>query len=547
MHYSITSLQSKTLVEHAINQANWVSHDVSFELQRVSLQEIEYFLKGKYRNLNWIIVDVDSEVIASTNRLSSVNPSGYPELESSKNGATGQGIRDIDGQLNIVVSLPVFFDGEIVAHLIIHYPADSIKDVGPNIVKFIVSTFIIALLLGIMLIYFSMRYQTKPLSLLIDDARSISDGDYDRVFTTSRTDEIAQLSRALQIMVTKLKSALHVAREEQSKFDAIFRNMMDGLIVADSDGRLLVANAAFLTMFGVSLAELYGFDVRQCDLPQEVVNSILFLEKEKEVVITKPSKRIIRIRTSPIDDSNEKIGSITICEDITRLKELESSEREFTQYISHELKTPLTSLSASVETLLDLPEEKKNIRTRFIKNLEKDIERLKKLVNSIITFQRTRDKAEDFGRFEAVELIMEVHSKFLAYAHKIGVHLNMVLPDDEMNVIANRDRITQVLMNLIDNALRFTPKGGEVNIGLSEEKNRVLFYVEDSGIGIPPQYLEKLGERFIKIPRKNHNYDTQVGLGLSICMEILGKHGSRLEISSIEGVGSKFSFYLKRS
>ncbi len=547
MHYSITDLQGRTLIEHAVNQANWISHDISFELRRVNLQEIEFFLKGKYRNLNWIIVDIDDEIIASTNRLTQVNSTNYPELESSKDGAIGQGIRDIDGVLNVVVALPVFFEGEIVAHLIIHYPASSIKNIGPNIVKFIASTFIIALLLGIMLIYFSMRYQTKPLSMLIDDARAISDGDYDRVFTTSGTDEIAQLSRALQIMVTKLKSALHVAREEQSKFDAIFRNMMDGLIVADSDGRLLVANAAFLTMFGVSLAELYGFDVRQCDLPQEVIDSILFLEREREVIITKPSKRVIRIRTSPIDDTNEKIGSITICEDITRLKELESSEREFTQYISHELKTPLTSLSASVETLLELPEEKKNIRTRFLKNLEKDIERLKKLVNSIITFQRTRDKAEEFVRFEAVELIMEVHSKFLAYAHKIGVHLDMELPEDEIHVIANRDRITQVLMNLTDNAIRFTPKGGKVSIGLVEEKNRVLFYVEDTGIGIPPQYLEKLGERFIKIPRKDHDYDTQVGLGLSICMEILGKHGSRLDINSIEGEGSKFSFYLKKS
>ena len=545
---SISDYQSQGLTEYAINQANWVSYDISYELQRINISKIESFLHKKYGNISWmILVDTDGEIISSTGRPPGVDILNYPELIESRKGSIGHSVREVDGNLYVVVALPVIMEDTTVAHLILHYPATVIQTSVVRIIKFIISTFLFALVLGAILIFFSMQYQTKPLLKLIDDARAISSGEMNRKFTTSGTDEVAQLSRALQIMVSRLKIALNVAREEQSRFDAVFTNMMDGLVVADAEGRIILANSAFLTMFGITLAELAGFDVRKCNLPKEIIESIIFTQQEKEMKITKPTERIIRIRSAPIDESDEAVGSITICEDITRIKALEASEREFTQYISHELKTPLTSLSATVETLQDMPDDNPKIRHKFLGNLSGDIERLKKLVNSIITFQRTRDTIDELERFGAVDIVMEVHGKFLAYAHKIGVYLDMELPDDEINVIANYDRIMQVLTNLVDNAIRFTLKDGRVEIGIRYETNRVLFWVLDTGIGIPEYYLDKLGERFIKIPRKNHKYDTQVGLGLSICMEILNRHGSRLEVESKEGKGSKFSFYLRKA
>jgi PAS domain S-box-containing protein len=547
VYFAISSNIAERLTIDAFTLKAWVKYDISNGLADSSLADLEIYLTEKYsKTIPMFLVDEDG-ILFETNRPSGIHPiNDYPELEATWNGEEDNSIRMIDGRLYVVVASPIIHEDDHVASLVINYPADALVNQIRELIQLIIATFVTALIIGAIVIYFTTRYQTKPLLELIDDARAISAGDFERKFTLLGNDEISQLSRALQIMVTRLKAALTVAQEEKSRFNAIFTHMMDGLIVADIDGRLVHANASFLTMFGLSLPELIGFDVRQCNLPVQMKESILSAEGETVLTIDKPSKRVIRVRTTAIEGERELVGSITICEDISREKELEASEREFTQYISHELKTPLTSLSAAVETLQLIPDDDKKNKKRFLAILLDDIGRLNNLVTSIIEFQKNRNVAFELQRFGAVDLAIEIQDKYLAYAFKKGVNLDINIPDDEVKVVANRDRIVQVMMNVTDNAIRFTPKGGRIVIGVKPGENRVLFWIEDSGIGIPNNYIPKLGERFIKIPRKEHKYDTQVGLGLSICIDILNQHGSKLEIESEEGKGSRFSFYLKK-
>lgn len=545
--FAISGNIAERLTVDATYLKNWVSYDINNKLEDSSLDELEVYLKEKYsRIIPMFLVDEDG-ILFETGRPMGVDPmTDYPELNATWDREEDSSIRMIDDRLYVVIASPIILEGEYIASLVIHYPADFLHNQIKELIQLIIATFISALILGAIFIYFTTRYQTKPLLDLIEDARAISAGDFERRFTLPGTDEISQLSRALQMMVSKLKVALTVVREEKSRFNAIFTHMMDGLIVAEVDGRLIHANAAFLTMFGLSLSELIGFDIRQCNLPSQIKESVLSTEGESVLKISKPRDRIIRVRTTAIEGEKELVGSITICEDITRVKELESSEREFTQYISHELKTPLTSLSAAVETLQSIPDDDKVNKKRFLEILLDDIARLNKLVTSIIEFQKNRNVAYELQRFGAVDLAIEIQDKYLAYAFKNGVNLDIELPEDEVKVVANRDRIVQVMMNITDNAIRFTPQGGRIEIGVKPEENRVLFWIKDNGIGIPNHYVSRLGERFIKIPREEHKYDTQVGLGLSICMNILSHHGSKLMIESEEGQGSRFSFYLKR-
>ncbi|NTU61181.1 MAG: hypothetical protein HGA95_02470, partial [Caldiserica bacterium] len=186
-------------------------------------------------------------------------------------------------------------------------------------------------------------------------------------------------------------------------------------------------------------------------------------------------------------------------------------------------------------------------QAHFLNNINEDIVRLTKLVNSLLTYQRIQAAPDEMNRFGAVELILEIHSKFVSYANKKGILLDLDVPDDEYEVIAARDRITQVLINLVDNAIRFTKKNGTVALKIEPMAKSVKISVTDTGVGIPKEYLGRLGERFIKIPRKDHQFDTNIGLGVAICKEILKRHGSILEIESEENIGTTFSFTLKRA
>ncbi|HOO96603.1 MAG TPA: ATP-binding protein [Caldisericia bacterium] len=531
--------------------SSWIAYDFSYQVSNsdLTIDRIIVNLRDKYRDFkSFTILDSEGELVLSTARLSALDLKDYPEIEKSLKGSVASSFRHIKDVGTIIVAAPVVVEGERIAHILLEleHKGRTVTPYVMSIWRFVVAAFTIALAFGSYIIYFLVRLQTRSLFALIDDARAISSGNINHRFKVSGDDEIGQLGRVLQIMVGRLKVAISSAREEKSRLQAIFGNMLDGLITINSYHRVIDVNPTFLTMVGLQESDLIGFDYRQCGLPDILVELVGQKNVEKEITLDSPTKRVLRVRTASIDTEDEELGTIAICEDITRIKALESSEREFTQYISHELKTPLTSLYATVETLQGPARDNPEARDRFLDSFKGDVERLKKLVNSILAYQRTKEAGDEHTCFGIVSLVMDVHSKFLAYAHKKGVHLDMELPEDEVRVKASQDRITQVLMNLLDNAVRFTPKGGRVEIGIAEETKRVKIWVSDTGIGIPADFLERMGERFIKIPREDHSYDTQVGLGLSICMEILRRHGSRLDIQSVEGKGTTMSFYLRK-
>lgn len=497
------------------------------------------------------VCDTNGVVLFSSWAKKGDNWSEYKEIASARKREIGQVIRTHNDQDTAFLATPVVVNQEIIGYLVLNKPSQDVAFKTGQLFRFIIGTFLIAMLLGSLLIYTSTRIETEPLLSLIDSAKKISLGDLDTSFESTKKDEIGQLARVLQTMVSRLKKALREVNEERTRFQAMFTNMLDGLIFITKEKVILMINPVVVNMLGTSRHKIQGYHISKANLPEEITRKILEVEPgvESEMTIGASSKRVVRIRKANIEIDEEYVGALIILEDITRVKNLEQSEQEFTQYISHELKTPLTSITASIETIQTSAKNDPKARERFLANIKSDVERLTKLVQSLLAYQRIKDNGEQISKFGAVELIMDVHSRFLAYATKKQVYLDFDIPEDEVYVQANKERILQVLVNLVDNAIRFTPEKGHVTIGVEQNQawRKVKFYVGDTGIGIPKEFLSRIGERFIKIPRKDHKYDTQVGLGVSICKEIVKRHGSSLEVESTEGKGTKFSFYIRKA
>lgn len=497
------------------------------------------------------VCDIDGIVLFSSWTKKGEDWSKNLEIVSAKKREIGQVIRILDEKEMAFLATPVVVNQDIIGFLVLDKPSQDVAFKTGQLFRFIIGTFLIAILLGSLLVYTSTKIETEPLLSLIDSAKKISLGDLDTSFESAKKDEIGQLARVLQTMVSRLKKALREVNEERTRFQAMFTNMLDGLIFITKEKVILMINPVAVNMLGSSKYKIQGYHISKANLPEEIIKKILETEPgvESEITIGVSSKRIVRIRKANIEIDEEHVGTLIILEDITRVKNLEQSEQEFTQYISHELKTPLTSITASIETIQTSAKNDPNAQERFLTNIKSDVERLTKLVQSLLAYQRIKDNGEQTSKFGAVELIMDVHSRFLAYATKKKVYLDFEIPDDEVYVYANKERILQVLVNLVDNAIRFTPEKGQVIIGLEQNRawKKVMFYVSDTGVGIPKDFISRIGERFIKIPRKDHKYDTQVGLGISICKEIVRRHGSSLEVESVEGKGTKFSFYIRKA
>lgn len=497
------------------------------------------------------VCDTNGIVLFSSWAKKGDNWSQYQEIAAARKREIGQVFRTHNDQDMAFLATPVVVNQEIIGYLVLDKPSQDVAFKTGQLFRFIIGTFLIAMLLGSLLIYTSTRIETEPLLSLIDSAKKISLGDLDTSFESTKKDEIGQLARVLQTMVSRLKKALREVNQERTRFQAMFTNMLDGLIFITKEEVILMINPAAVNMLGSSKYRIQGYHISKANLPEEITKKILEVEPgvESEMTIGTSSKRVVRIRKANIEIDEEYVGALIILEDITRVKNLEQSEQEFTQYISHELKTPLTSITASIETIQNSAKNDPEAQERFLANIKSDVERLTKLVQSLLAYQRIKDNGEQISKFGAVELIMDVHSRFLAYATKRQVYLDFDIPEDEVYVQANKERILQVLVNLVDNAIRFTPEKGHVTIGVEQNQawRKVKFYVGDTGVGIPKEFLSRIGERFIKIPRRDHKYDTQVGLGVSICREIVKRHGSSLEVESTEGKGTKFSFYIRKA
>jgi PAS domain S-box-containing protein len=512
--------------------------------------QLETELVGYTGVMGVTILDSSGRIIWSSITNDTANWIDKPEVVAALiRRENGSDTRPFLERSNLFIAIPVVSSGRIIGAIDLNYSLSRVEEQTRQSIRFIFATFMIAMLVGALFIYNVTQFQIQPLRNLIFVASAISAGEYGKQFEVHGNDEVGQLARALQIMVGKLKSALSIAANERSTLQGVFEGVVDGLILVDPDGRVQLANLSSLTMFGLDDTSIEGKLVEETDFPPELIEFLKTTKTnaETEVKFNRPQRRFVRVRATPVNQDDSMLGILAICEDVTRIRLLEANEREFTQYISHELKTPLASLSASVETLQTSAKNDPKAQAHFLSNINEDIVRLTKLVNSLLTYQRIQAAPDEMNRFGAVELILEIHSRFLAYASKKGILLDLDVPDDEYDVIASRDRIIQVLINLTDNALRFTKKGGTVCLQLKAETKRVKISIIDTGVGIPKDFVDRLGERFIKIPRKDHQFDTNVGLGVAICKEILKRHGSTLEVESEENRGTTFSFHLKRA
>lgn len=417
----------------------------------------------------------------------------------------------------------------------------------------------VALVVAVLLAYVVVRFALVPLASMAQQAEAIGSGDLTKRIEIDRDDEVGALANSFNSMADNLQELRKMEERRlhraERMADVALEFLYDPVIVTDAQGRIVFLNKAAEGLFGPTpatprtpIVEHIG-DRRIVRAIENAVKEdrVSAYEDETALVPIKvgDAERTYRLRANPMkDDEGSTLGCVAVLEDISHLRELDRLKNEFIGVASHELRTPVTSLMLSVQLLQEgAAGPLSEIQKEIINAQQEDLERLEKLMRELLDVTRL-EAGTSPPRFELIppqDLVRTAVSSVQAKAESKGVRLEQVEEPGLKPVRADRSQMSRVLVNLLDNAIRHTPSGGSVTIRALGSPNHVTFRVEDTGEGIPKDYLARIFDRFVQVPGATQG---GAGLGLSIVQTIVKAHGGEMKVESELHKGSAFSFNL---
>jgi signal transduction histidine kinase len=435
-----------------------------------------------------------------------------------------------------------------------------IKDVSDESTRLMIMLSVLGIALAIAFIAIVARSILQPLRTVTKSIREIAQGNLDLVVHVRSRDELRQLAEAFNSMAAKLRE---FRRTDQAKLQRTQRttqlavsSLPDAIAIVNPDGVIELSNENAQRLFqltpGISMPQLRMH--RLADAFRQVVQAQQPLppsgyEAAIEVFEPNGQAKFFLPNAVPIRDAEKNLIGVTlVLADVTNLRRLDEMKSGLLSVVSHELKTPLTSIRMAVHLLLEERlGELAPKQTELLIAARDDSDRLEKIIADLLDMSRLESGGTrmDLQSESPARLINTAVSPLETSYHDRGVALSIMVPDDAPNVLADADRIDHVFTNLLTNALKFTDPGGKVTLSAATEENFVRFIVKDTGVGIPEEHLPRVFDRFFRVPRENR--PSGAGLGLAIAKDIVEAHGGTIGVKSKPGEGSEFSFTLKRA
>ena len=331
--------------------------------------------------------------------------------------------------------------------------------------------------------------------------------------------------------------------------ETIAREMHTGVVVLDKDGSALYANPFFLKSFPVD-GGVEGKSVSECVKSERLLKSVeAFLKKRggsSEDIEIAEGTRFFSVHIVPIKDKAD-FSLLLFFEDITEEKRVETIKRDFVANVSHELRTPLASIKGYSETLLDGGMDDRDTLREFLRVIDRHATRMSRLIDDLLILSRLESHQMTIvaAPIDLGELVFSTVKGFDKQSRDKGISLAVIVPEDLPKALGDRDRLEQVMVNLLDNAIKYTPSGGSVSVSACLETGNVRVDVEDTGIGIPADDISRIFERFYRVDKARSRELGGTGLGLAIVKHIIQGHNGRLNVESRPGKGSVFSFSIK--
>lgn len=502
----------------------------------------------------------DGTVVAESGRpledLASIeNHRERPEVQAALKGGVGRAIRRSEtvGHELLYVALPVEGGSRVVGIIRLALPLEVVTSAYVSIHQVLLAGGLLAMGVALGIGLFVARRVTRPVVEMQSVARQMAEGDYSVRAPVRSPDEIGSLGRALNVMAVRFKEKVRDLEQEQATITAILDSMVEGVLAVDANDHLLLLNQSVRAMFrlGPRLGEGKPFleVIRNADL-FDLLGACRAAEGEmvaREFSLTTPVARTLGVHALPLRLGSDGIGVLMVLHDVTELRRLERVRTEFVANVSHELRTPLTAIRGYLETLIEGGLEERENARRFLEIVSRHAERLGRLLDDLmdlsnIELGKVTLKLEPTDLRDALEPVLAI---MRSQAEGKGLSLSAALPPDLPPVLADPDRLEQILINLLDNAVKFTPANGRVTVTASAQGDSVEIIVADTGVGIPSTDLPRITERFYRVDKARSRELGGTGLGLAIVKHLVQAHGGELRIESEVGKGTTVRFTLQ--
>jgi two-component system, OmpR family, phosphate regulon sensor histidine kinase PhoR len=475
------------------------------------------------------------------------NHSNRPEVQQALASGRGESTRfsTTESQNFMYIAVPISNQGNILGVARVALPTTEVERLtGSTVMTVTWSMLIVALLIIaaaaviVRMILHSVRQVTRA-------AVRISSGQFDLRIPIHSSDELGRMGQAFNKMSASLKETLTAISDEKNKLLTILETMADGVILTDSQGHIMLSNQASRGMFSFQQKAAAGKPLIEVIIHHEIddlLKKCLKTGLKQIAQVDTLSGRFLRVIAAPLN--SQPPGALLLFQDLTEMRSLQTMRRHFIGNVSHELRTPLAGIKAVVETLQDGAIDDRRTALDFLDRIDHEVDNLTQIVNELIEISRLESGKADLRRqpFDLNQLIRQVMNHLEPQAERKKISLISDLQEHQALLNADRDRLRQVVTNILHNAIKFTPEGGKITLSTRATPAEVTVAVTDTGIGISREDLPHIFERFFKADRSRSAEGS--GLGLAIARHIVQAHGGEIRVQSQEGRGSTFSFTL---
>lgn len=464
---------------------------------------------------------------------------------SAMNGQTGDEVKITDSYMDYALPIPAENPQFI---LYIRDSKTEMSDFLKSMLKILLQALSFGLLITAVFGYFLSRTITTPIIGLTRRAEKLAKGEFEKISSVQSDDELGILYNTFKYMSDTLKITLEEIAFEKNKLEKIMQYMSDGIVAFDTNGKILLINEVAKAFLLVEDEIEVSFDDYFGKLFDDIyLGDFLYLYKDRRV------ERVAELNDSTykfcfgtfLFENNKPGGVIVSVQDITKQQKLEKSRREFVANVSHELKTPITTIKSYVETIME-NELDRETELNFLDVVNKESDRMTRLIQDLLTLSRLDGRLLLKSResLELPELIAEVVKKQTFEAKKRGHTLSFHQLGDIPPVFIARDRLEQILTNVLSNAIKYTPDGGKIEIFAKKLYSNAYIKIKDNGIGIPAKDLDRIFERFYRVDKARSRDLGGTGLGLAIAKEIIQAYGGDITIESVQNEGTEVSITL---
>lgn len=540
----LDTLNKRILVQNLIHQADVSVLSVRQSLlsgNNPSVSEKEFNARGKdfASKLSKeagmrVLVFSKSKALIADSENKSLPVQEFKELDEVLKGNRTYVIRRHNGSRFMYFAFPVMQADSVIGEIVFVYPMERIDATARNVQAILIISFIIGIVVILLVSIILSLKITKPIVQLTESTREIANGKFKEKINIKSSDEIGELAKAFNSMADEIEQRINMLNVERVKLSSILESMGEGVVALDSRDKVIAINSAASSIMNSNLE-------REIQLITKKVRA----QKSRVVLELTLGERSLLVCATPLKLDKAEKGIVLIINDITELRQLQQKQGQFLTNVSHELKTPLTTIMGYVD-LLKSKGHDKNVFDTSIHYLKSSSNRLLRLVNDLIDLSclskfefEIEPKSTNLS-----SLLKEIVGQMSLKAQKFKIKMKTDIPDTS-DILVDPIRMKQVVVNALDNAIKYS-QGDEIQINLSESDTSILVDIIDNGCGIPAEMLDRVFEPFQRVDKARSRNLGGNGLGLSIAREIVEKHNGSIKIDSKEGEGTRVSIKLPK-